>query len=671
MYRHQIKSQVLDIKLSSGEGCFLLQKQLSDIYHGQLTSEIDKVFDQCDEPGNIIAIDKLEVDLGLVTFERLAEGMQEQLPLKLQQALTRLLDTENCSGVYRHSQQQRHLQLIEYYCQYACLPWWGQGQNLTRLVEQQFEQLESSFITLLSQLLQQVDVVAKRLLQQLSGSQCIQLMAALQGCSLSVAEKTYAVLQDKIAVLDLSGVYSADNYRDHWLQFLARQYQQETHSLPLHKSFSRSEPAINLVQAFVRERQVITDRRQQSSVQPLGASLTQRQKTQLQQALTAVSLEQAQTAKHLFLPIVEAQYSVGLADVKPLADLLAVLGLNNWLHELCDHALADVLLLVTHFYHTQLNIAPAMGERDKFKSRLPGRELETALPGDKQQAQPDVSNNQLAPVSIARLTPEQATEFKRALVTLHKQQASQTRTLLASVTAQHPLHELSDFQPLANLLTALKLEPWLQRLDDKALVELLMMAAQFYIEELKIASGAKTHALLEQHHQPEALYPEDIYIHNSGLVLLWPFFLPLFERLGLVSERQLHKPELAVLLLHYLTCDQAPGSEHQLVLNKVLCQVPLEQSIDLNFELTAGQQQLLHELLSSVLEHWQSLNKVSVAWLRQVFLHRTGVLKRQEQQWLLQIEGAGADVLLKTLPWSTSHIKLPWSERILVVEWRY
>ena len=69
---------------------------------------------------------------------------------------------------------------------------------------------------------------------------------------------------------------------------------------------------------------------------------------------------------------------------------------------------------------------------------------------------------------------------------------------------------------------------------------------------------------------------EGVYIENAGLVLLHPFLPRLFEGLGIAVEDKLIQPERALCLLHFLTTGQLIAPEYELVLSKILCNLPLE-----------------------------------------------------------------------------------------------
>ncbi|MFZ3087612.1 MAG: contractile injection system tape measure protein, partial [Methylotenera sp.] len=74
---------------------------------------------------------------------------------------------------------------------------------------------------------------------------------------------------------------------------------------------------------------------------------------------------------------------------------------------------------------------------------------------------------------------------------------------------------------------------------------------------------------------------EGIYTNFAGLVLLHPFFPQFFEVLGIVVNDEIVQPSRAVSLLHYLATGQRNAAEYELVLPKILCNVPLSTPVEL------------------------------------------------------------------------------------------
>lgn len=165
---------------------------------------------------------------------------------------------------------------------------------------------------------------------------------------------------------------------------------------------------------------------------------------------------------------------------------------------------------------------------------------------------------------------------------------------------------------------------------------------------------------------------EGLYIENAGLVLLHPFLPRLFEGLGIAVEDKLIQPERALCLLQFLTTGQRIAPEYDLVLPKILCNLPLEAPVESGIELTDSETAEAEALLSAVIQHWDALRNTSIDGLRGTFLLRFGKLSlRDDGDWLLQVESKTVDILLNHLPWGIAMIKLPWMQRMLWVEWSH
>lgn len=168
---------------------------------------------------------------------------------------------------------------------------------------------------------------------------------------------------------------------------------------------------------------------------------------------------------------------------------------------------------------------------------------------------------------------------------------------------------------------------------------------------------------------PAELLREGIYIGNAGLVLVHPFLPQFFAALGVAVEDKLTHPERALCLLHFLSTEQATAPEYELLLPKVLCNIPLETPAEADVGLTQHEMNEACALLEAAIRHWGALGNSSPDALRGTFLLRQGKLSQREGDWLLQVESKTCDILLEQLPWGISMIKLPWMKKMLWVEW--
>ncbi len=166
---------------------------------------------------------------------------------------------------------------------------------------------------------------------------------------------------------------------------------------------------------------------------------------------------------------------------------------------------------------------------------------------------------------------------------------------------------------------------------------------------------------------------EAVYVANAGLVLLYPFFTLLFERVGLLQEKAFRDPlaaERAAHLLQFLVTGGEDFPEYLLVLNKLLCGIERPQPLARIVPLTAEEKATAEGLLGAALGRWQALKNTSIAGLRETFLQRPGKLVWSPDKVTLTVETKTVDILLDQLPWSITLIKLPWMALPLYVTWR-
>jgi hypothetical protein len=164
---------------------------------------------------------------------------------------------------------------------------------------------------------------------------------------------------------------------------------------------------------------------------------------------------------------------------------------------------------------------------------------------------------------------------------------------------------------------------------------------------------------------------EGVFIRCAGVVVLHPFLPQLFEALGIARNGKLMQPDRALCLLHFLATGHRYAPEYDMLLPKVLCNLPLDAPVDSRIALNEAEQEEAVALLQAVIRHWDALGGTSVDGLRGSFLVRPGKLSRRGADDVLQVEPRSYDILLDRLPWGIGLIQLPWMERTLWVEWRF
>jgi hypothetical protein len=185
--------------------------------------------------------------------------------------------------------------------------------------------------------------------------------------------------------------------------------------------------------------------------------------------------------------------------------------------------------------------------------------------------------------------------------------------------------------------------------------------------EIELNTAIKQHSDVEEDAQAE------IFVHNSGLVLLNAALIKVyFEKLGWVQQNDFRNERArtkAMLWLHYLTHGNTRIHEYELSLVKILCGILPSEIANVKLKLTKMERDAADELITTVIEHWAALKKVSVEGLRQSFLQREGRLTNDEAGWQLHVESKAYDMLIERLPWSYNIIKFPWMTKPLFTQW--
>ncbi|MCW5519050.1 hypothetical protein J1N09_04320 [Aureitalea sp. L0-47] len=164
-----------------------------------------------------------------------------------------------------------------------------------------------------------------------------------------------------------------------------------------------------------------------------------------------------------------------------------------------------------------------------------------------------------------------------------------------------------------------------------------------------------------------------LFINNAGLIILAPYLGVLFDRCGLTNNGVFKDSEAeftAIQLLDYAGTGETNAAEHDLVLPKILCGIPVQNPIDISAAISEEQKATVDSLLEAVTQQWSALNNTTIDALRGSFLMRSGKLEEMEESIHLKLEQKAFDMLLDSIPWNISSIKLSWMPKILKVVWR-
>jgi hypothetical protein len=171
--------------------------------------------------------------------------------------------------------------------------------------------------------------------------------------------------------------------------------------------------------------------------------------------------------------------------------------------------------------------------------------------------------------------------------------------------------------------------------------------------------------------------PVQIDVPDAGLVLLWPFIVPLFQHVGLVTPERRFVDDAArtrgVLLLAQLSWPEPAPAEPRLALAKLLCGLspgaPFEPDAPPTEAETAACADLLAAALAHAVTTAPAFARVDVPVFQVLFVQRAGLLGARNGAWLLQVAQRGEDALLDRLPWTWAWVRLPWMDHPLQVQW--
>lgn len=166
---------------------------------------------------------------------------------------------------------------------------------------------------------------------------------------------------------------------------------------------------------------------------------------------------------------------------------------------------------------------------------------------------------------------------------------------------------------------------------------------------------------------------EEIYIQNAGLVILNAYLSSFFDRCGLTEDsgfKSQDAAERAAQLLQYVVVGENRQKEEDLVLNKILCGIPVETIISEAFTPSESEKEISEQMLQAIISHWELIKNSSAEGFRESWLWREGKLMRKEKYWELKVEQRPFDVLLDYKPFSISPVSFSWMEYPIKVIWR-
>ena len=128
--QHVIQRQIIEINTADIESANVMQQRMERLFKSELMPVMDEVLSSFSEPGSLIRLEKLELDLGTFSMNvpdtQFTENLRIQLIRELKKELSRSSDTDqhNSSKANIQSQEESDIELALYFLQRGVLPWW-------------------------------------------------------------------------------------------------------------------------------------------------------------------------------------------------------------------------------------------------------------------------------------------------------------------------------------------------------------------------------------------------------------------------------------------------------------------------------------------------------------------------------------------------------------------
>lgn len=694
---HTIKQQVLNLSTNGKLDTWLLQNKLKEILTSEVSTRLDRVC--CDlsvSNKEIVYVDKIELDIGKINLKDLdttwAAKIESAFREELKQLLTRTSANKPDDQNTKNNNAHTKLNYLLFFLHHGTLPWWGnsfRNQTLDKLlsdvIKQQPKELTATFINTVDS-----NNLIKRFVYQFSDESFTNLLTLLTSNDTTtyfthICEACYTLqgFANKKIVVNVSKEVS-----------LLQAIHSTSNNLDLIKN------SLTLIEALATKNtlpkkdfllQLINSLQKFSQSKPDFRSATREHKTTLLR-LIAELRKLAHNSDSLPLSANSTYLQTQPITTTADASTTEVLNLNQnaamSFEEFTSHTPTqktsavqnkEVIRNVTNKTISIQSDAPTKNTNIDYTTKKSGHDKflsnNSSTPNESNEGGVDSSINALV---YKKITPHKKHYQDIQKNTLHSDQPAANKPSVNENTPTNvPEHSVpptatENVDPPEHVHKIISIEnqashnPTFYRETEVPYSPSLLRKEKKEIVEKNVQSDGFPDKSLASEEIQES------YLPNAGLVLLSPYLNRFFRNLHLLTEATFTNMVCrtkAIILLHYLINDQPDVSEYNLLLNKIICGLPIGTPIDKHIFISDEEKNQCHQFLQAVIENWPSLKNTSVRGFQEAFLDRPGVLRKKEQGWVLTVERKSYDMIMETLPWSINLVKFTWMEKPLYVEW--
>ena len=139
---HIIRRQVVSLQLPPGSDGFAWQQRVSHVCRERLQPRLEELLSRFSRPDELIQLDRVELDLGIINVEGMEEALTEKVIRALEQRLYAILRLER-EPVVRFPQRRRVFEQWLEYLGTGALPWHSTTQPEAALLKAVLEELSS------------------------------------------------------------------------------------------------------------------------------------------------------------------------------------------------------------------------------------------------------------------------------------------------------------------------------------------------------------------------------------------------------------------------------------------------------------------------------------------------------------------------------------------------
>ncbi|CAN5811212.1 hypothetical protein BH11BAC7_BH11BAC7_29010 [soil metagenome] len=698
MNTHIINKQVIELKVFSEENAFGLQQDARAAYMTNVLPLISDVLDEFAGPDEVLRIDKIELDFGILNAAKMGEQMKERIREALLKQLPGFKRSTNASGKQHFTLSENALtgkkntaqlmsgsfsqrELLTIYFETGFLPWWATDEtealDIDELIIELFEKEPVTTMQWLQHLAIRSPIARKRIMLQLDKSTQKFILATIPAKIISSLQSLSKQLQ---AVAGNSNAFSFQPEPAEELFYYVL-------LVPENILHSTTNTTKELTGSLIRQLAIISQTVYADFEKQLYAHT-------LSEVLS--SGNKAATAPDLVDYFVSWEKENSEAAASVTGNSFCVLEIFTGKDERSIGELADEIELALiafeesqpverrfskHFSKRKKQTRVLLKNKRKFISNT-SREIAEGSLIAKADVQSDLilsatdlgnkedsveainENDHIDAVKInwfkakdEKSVPEKISGKIEALPEKKSSEADVIGKELAEqiilTGEKKPVNERAGEMQ--------KNDAEEKSLADKSPVEVAAPISADEIDNSELAEGL----LLQKK-------PSAGMTRFGGLVILAPFLPAFFSELKLVengkftSEANQFK---AVHLLNFLATGKTSSPEYKLLLHKLLCGIEITQPIPKSIKLTVAEKKEAMLFLDDIAGQWATLRSTSGKAFRDTFFRRNGILEKRDNSWLLRVERAPMDIMLDTLPWTISIIKSSWMQQLLQVEW--